>query len=120
MRTNSSRKLADVSPANRADRIEKRAAELTDIREQIKALEARKTELSGQLLKLVKAAGAEDEEGKVRYESDEHRFVVVEGKSTKLDPKKLMQYGVKASIIKKSTVESPYEYVRVDVRKLED
>lgn len=112
--------LADVSPTNRANRIENKAYELTKLREQIKELEARKTELSAQLLKLVKVEGEADPDGKIRYLSDEHRFVVIEGKSTKLDPKRLMKFGVKASIIKRSTVETPYEYVRVDARKPED
>lgn len=109
--------LVDVTPSNRADRIEAKAEELTKIRDHIKELETRKLELSAQLLKLVKAEGSEADDGKWRYESDDHRFLVVEGKSTRLDPKRLMKYGVKASIIQKSTVETPFEYVRVDVRK---
>lgn len=114
----SSRKLADVTPGpGRASRIERKAAELTDLRKQIAEMELRKTELSAQLLKLVKAEGEPDLKGKIRYESDTHRFVVIESKSTHLNATTLLKLGVKASLIKKATTETPYEYVRVDERK---
>lgn len=116
---NPSRKLADASPLGRADRIERKGAQLKDIQKQISDLEIQKKELSAQLLKLVKLEATADDEGKLRYETEGFNYVVVESKSSKLNTKKLMKLGVSARIIKRATVETPYEYVRVDLKKEE-
>lgn len=116
--------LVVVHPS-RESKIERKSEELVTIREQIKDLEARKVELSAQLLRLVKIEGEADEKGKVRYETDTHRFVVVGGSSVHTSGDKVVQalvkLGVKATVAKKAvargTSKTEYEYVRVDVRK---
>ena len=69
--------LTVVHPAS-TSRIERASEELVAIREQIKALEERKKELADRLLVMVKREGEPDEKGKVRYQTDLHKFIVIE------------------------------------------
>lgn len=109
--------LAIVHPAS-TSKIERASTELVQIRTQIAELETRKKELSERLLRWVQAEGEPDDEGKVRYETDAHKFLIVEGTSaSKIDPKLLMRNGVTQKVIQKSTVEgTPFSYVKVMVR----
>ena len=123
-RTSAARSLGIVHPAS-TSRIERAASELDEIRAKLKELEERKSELAARLVIMVKREGEEDEKGKVRYSTDLHKFVVVQGKNVHTSGDKvqqlLIQKGVKATIaelcVAKATTTTPYEYVRVDANK---
>jgi hypothetical protein len=120
-------RIAIVHPAS-TSRIERAAQELDAIRKQLADLNVRKDELSARLLLLTKAEGEADDAGKVRYETDAHKFVVIPGKNVYVDPKKLMialtsigitpkvQRKVRAACVK----ETDYEYVGVYVKKQDE
>lgn len=125
MKTNAARKsnLGIVHPAG-TSRIERAATEYRAICEQVKTLEESKKALQARLVVMVRREGTEDEKGKLRYETDLHRFVVVGGKNVSVNGDKvrqlLIQKGVKAKIaeaaVTGATKITEYEYVRVDDR----
>lgn len=126
VRANTAR-LAVVHPYGDS-KIERLSGELVALREQIKQLEAQKSELSTKLLRLVQAEGEADAEGKVRYETELHKFIIIQGKNVTVSGTKTLQAlvaaGVKARIAKmavaKGTSTTEYEYVRVDEKKAEE
>ena len=128
MRTNAARKsnLGIIHPAS-TSRIERVATELDTLSEQIKALETTKVELNARLLLMVKREGNEDEKGKIRYETEQHKFVVVAGKNTHTSGDKVKQalvsLGVSPKIavkaIAKGTTTKEYEYVHRGKAKAE-
>lgn len=113
--------LAVVHPSS-TSRIERKADELDAIKSKIKALKEDADALSKQLLVLVKREGEADEDGKVRYATDAHKFLVISATNTTVSGKKaiqnLIKLGVNAKVaakaIRRATSETPYEYVRVD------
>ena len=107
-------RLGVVHPSSES-RIERKAAELVALRAKISELEKDKTALSAQLLKMVLAEGEADDDGKIRYETDAHKFQVVKGCSaSRIDKVQLTKLGVKQSIIAKATIPgTEFEYVRV-------
>lgn len=118
------RKMYAVHPASES-RIERASNELIQLREQIKELEQRKDDLGKDLLRMVKHEGEVDEHDKIRYETELHKFVVVDGKSRTINEAKLkqalMKLGVPTKTILKaiirSVTETPFQYVRVDEKK---
>lgn len=106
-------------------RIEKASNELSAIRAQIKQLEDRKAELSGRILTMLHNDGEKDEEGKIRYETDRHKFVIIQGVNTYTDKKHMVTAlsasGLTpkqiASVVKACVTETPYEYAGVYVKK---
>lgn len=80
---------------------------------------ARKQKYAELLLPEVKSAGdKETVDGKVRWraETDVHKLVTVSAVNRYVDPKKLAELNVRQSIIRKATVETPYEYVLVTAK----
>lgn len=129
MKTNAARKsnLGIIHPAG-TSRIERAATEYRATCEQIKTLEATKKALQERLVVMVKREGELDEKGKLRYETDLHRFVVVGGKNVSVSGDKvrqlLIQKGVKAKVadaaVTGATKTTEYEYVRVDDRPADE
>lgn len=113
--------LAMVHPAS-TSRIERKAEELDAVNAQLKQLTERKVALAGQLLVLVEREGEADDDGKLRYATDAHKFVVIETKNVTCSGKAataaLIRLGLNAKLVKKgiakATKETPYKYVRVD------
>lgn len=113
--------LAVIHPSS-TSRIERKADELDSVKAKLKALKEQADALSQQLLKLVKREGEADEDGKLRYATDAHKFLVVAATNRSVNGKKaiqnLIKLGVNAKIAKKAvdraTSETPYEYVRID------
>lgn len=108
--SNRSQHLVDVKSASPA-RLERIATEYKSLCKQAADIEIRKKELSAKLLRLTKVAGEEAEDGKIRASTDSWDLVIVDSSNSQLDPKKLMQLGVSARIIKKATVKKEYSYV---------
>lgn len=63
-------------------RIERVARELDVIREEEAELRRRKEEISGRLVGLMHIEGKRGEDGKIRYSTDAHKFVLIKGKNT--------------------------------------
>lgn len=80
--------------------------------------EKRKEKYKTLLLVEVKAHGEEEEndkgEPRWRAESDAHKFVTVKGSNATIKPELLAAQNVPAKVIRKATVTTEYEYVRVD------
>ena len=99
------------------------------MRRQIKELENQKDELSARLLVMVKREGEEREDSKgvvrVRYETDQHRFIVIPGKNVTINEgvlrKTMLSLGVEPKRIEKYIAPAKktvkYEYVGVYERK---
>lgn len=129
MRTNAARKsnLGIVHPSG-TSRIERAATEYRATCEQIKELEATKKALQERLVVMVKREGELDEKGKLRYETDLHRFVVVGGKNVSVNGDKVRQLLIKKGVKPKiadacvtlGTKTTEYEYVRVDDRPTDE
>jgi len=117
------RALSVVHPASN-DKIERKAQELDEIRKELKKLTDEKDALNLELLRLVKRQGEADEDGKIRYDTDAHKFQIIEGRSVSTNGqkaiKKLVALGVSLKVAKKAiaaaTTEKDYEYVRIDTR----
>lgn len=117
-------KLAVVHPASES-RIERAATELDQVRRQIADLVEKKEALAARLLLMTKQEGEPDAEGKVRYETDLHKFVIIPGTNVYIHPKKLtlaltaqgitpkVQRAIRAACVQ----ETEYEYVGVYAKK---
>lgn len=91
------------------------------VRPIIKALETRKSELMERLVGMVKREGEEDDKGKIRYETELHRFQIIDGENVYLSEKLLrvamtacgITPKVQAKILRAKGVRkvTPYEYV---------
>ena len=82
------------------------ALHLADLKKQAAVLDAK-------LLPLLKAEAIPDDKGAQRLAIEgAGKLVLVKGTSRTLDPKLLIVHGVRASVIKECTRESPYEYPR--------
>lgn len=129
VKTNAARKsnLGIVHPAG-TSRIEKAATEYRTACEQIKVLEASKKALQERLVVMVRREGQEDEKGKLRYETDLHRFIIVGGKNVSVNGDKVRQLLIKKGVKPKiadacvtgGTKTTEYEYVRVDDRPTDE
>ena len=79
---------------------------------QLRALEGELKTVNGELLTLVKRDGVADEEGKISLLSGDTPVRLIQHPGVpKIDKKLLLHYGVKPTIIVKSTIQTPYEYV---------
>ena len=127
-KSSAARKPTLVHPAS-TSRIERASTELLELRRQIKELENQKDELSARLLVMVKREGEEREDSKgvvrVRYETDQHRFIVIPGKNVTINEgvlrKTMLSLGVEPKRIEKYIAPAKktvkYEYVGVYERK---
>lgn len=121
------RKLAVIHPV-RESRVERASNELLDLRKQISELEERKKELADRLLAWVKQDGEADLDGKVRYETTAHKFIVIHGKNTYISEKKLKAAMAARGMTPKeiercltpATTVTEYDYVGVYERKAEE
>ena len=93
------------------------ASRLQGIRVQIKELEARKDDLGARLLREVKAHGIKDTKGNVSMENLSVTLKVIASVNRNIDEKRLLAAGVKPTIIRNATIETPYEYVGVYEKK---
>lgn len=126
-RSSAARKMAVVHPASES-RIERAANELDEVRRAIKDLELKKDELNARLLLMVKREGEADHEGKVRYETDLHKFQIIPGKNVQINEGKLrasmVAMGLTPAKIEKAIAPAKtvteYEYVGVYLAKPKD
>lgn len=115
------RKPEEVSP-NILKMIQS-AIEQYGVRPLLKALETYKDELMVRLVRLVKIEGAEDEKGKLRYETDLHKFQVIAGRNVYIGETELRKAMTAAAITPKVQAKilnnpkvmkvTEYEYVGV-------
>jgi len=83
------------------------AKSMADLKEQAEVLDAK-------LLALLKAEAVPDAEGKQRlWASGIGKLLLFKGKHTQINAAKLLGLGVTPSVIKKATVETPFEYPRL-------
>src|SRR5438477_273105 len=115
--------LVAIHPSS-TSRIERKADELDAANARLKEIKEQCDDLKAQLLRLTKREGEADEDGKIRYQTDKHKFLVIAAESTTVSGKKaiqnLIKLGVNAKTAKKAidraTSHTPYEYVRIDSR----
>lgn len=106
-------------------RVEKASNELDHTRQQMKELKVRQDELSARILRLVKQEGEPDEKGKIRYETEAHKFQVIPGTNIYTDRDKMRTALMVAGLTPKQVTkieaacvkETPYEYVGVYKKK---
>ncbi len=108
------RTLAIADP--KVSRLDRLVSLVTDLNAQIKELTGRKDALNIKLLALVKDSGDPDDEGKVRLENDTHKLVVVHGSNSRIDARILLANNVAPKIVKKATVVTEYEYVKITAK----
>ena len=116
--------LGVIHPAS-TSRIERAAAALDEKRKQIAQLTEEADALKARLLAMVKSEGEADEQGKVRYETDQHKFTVIGGRNTYANPAKLkiamtangITPKVQAKVFAAAVTETEYEYVGVYLKK---
>lgn len=91
----------------------------------ISALTTHKDELNARLLTMTKHEGDPDEKGKIRYETEDHKFVIIKGRNVYIGEKDLRQAmttnGIKPTLQekilnKKVKKVTEYEYVSVTVK----
>lgn len=88
------------------------------VRPLIKALETKRDELNGRICTMIRHEGEEDEKGKIRYQTDAFKFIIIPGKNSYINEAKLRKAMVGAGltprqiekIVEKSGCKSVTEY----------
>jgi len=85
----------------------------TELAASRKALDERVKKLDGKILAALKSEGEADAEGKLRLDTPDFRVQLVAGESRFLDEGKLLDLGVRPTVIEKAKTVKPYEYAKI-------
>jgi hypothetical protein len=84
----------------------------TEITTLIKELEAEKKAIDAAMGTFATDAGG-------AIETDRYKVTMVNGMSTKLDKAKLLELGVRPTVIEKATVSTPFTYPKITAKKVD-
>lgn len=123
-RTNTAQTIGIIHPASES-RIERAAKELLSLREQISKLTFEKDMLQSRICTMIRQEGAPDDEGKIRYETELHKFQIISGMNCYTDYRKLrvamtvagITPKVQAAILASCVKKTEYEYPGVTAKK---